>query len=81
VTIDRQEVLNALNPDVLTQLYETMCQLDADESVKVVILTGAGPKAFVAGADMAAMAAMSAGMEMTLDHGLEHEAVFSPVSF
>lgn len=59
VTIDRQEALNALNPDVLTQLYETMCQLDADQSVKVVIITGAGPKAFVAGADIAAMATMT----------------------
>lgn len=59
VTINRQEALNALNPEVLTQLYDTMCRLDADERVKVVILTGAGPKAFVAGADIVAMAALS----------------------
>lgn len=59
VTIDRPEALNALNPGVLKQLYEALCRLDDDESVKVIILTGAGEKAFVAGADIAAMAAMT----------------------
>lgn len=55
VVINRPKALNALNQDVLGQLYETMKKLDADQSVKAVILTGSGDKAFVAGADIAAM--------------------------
>lgn len=59
VTIDRPKALNALNPDVLRQLYETMDQLDQNDAVRVVILTGAGEKAFVAGADIASMSTMT----------------------
>ena len=55
VTINRPKALNALNPGVLRELYDTMDQLDSDSSVKVVIITGAGEKAFVAGADIASM--------------------------
>ena len=58
VTIDRPKALNALNPDVLSQLYQEMERLDCDESVRAVVLTGAGEKAFVAGADIAAMSTM-----------------------
>lgn len=59
VIIDRLKALNALNPEVLTALYDTMSELDKDLSVKVVILTGAGEKAFVAGADIASMSKMT----------------------
>ncbi len=59
VTINRPKALNALNPDVLRELYDTMDQLDSDSSVKAVIITGAGEKAFVAGADIASMSTMT----------------------
>lgn len=59
VTINRPKALNALNPDVLQELYNNMEQLDSDSSIKVVIITGAGEKAFVAGADIASMSTMT----------------------
>ena len=51
VTIDRPPV-NALNSDAYGELYETFYELSKDDSVHVVVLTGAGEKAFVAGADV-----------------------------
>jgi enoyl-CoA hydratase len=59
VTVDRQKALNALNADVLDALARAVAELDADATVRVVIVTGAGEKAFVAGADIAAMAGMT----------------------
>ena len=58
VVINRPKALNALNEDVLTALYNKMTELDQDRDVKVIILTGSGEKAFVAGADIAAMQQM-----------------------
>ncbi len=52
VTINRPEKLNALNHQVFSDLKTVFEQISTDESVKGVILTGAGPKAFVAGADI-----------------------------
>jgi enoyl-CoA hydratase len=56
VTINRPEALNALNYDVLLELQAEFHQLKDDRDVKVVVVTGSGEKAFVAGADVAAMA-------------------------
>jgi len=55
ITINRPKALNALNGDVLGQLEAILDRIKTDESVKVVILTGAGDKAFIAGADIAEM--------------------------
>ena len=52
VTIDRQKVLNALNMAVMTELREAFTSIKDDADVRVAILTGAGEKAFVAGADI-----------------------------
>jgi enoyl-CoA hydratase len=52
VTINRPKVLNALNTQTLDELRRVILELKQDESVRVVILTGAGEKAFVAGADI-----------------------------
>lgn len=56
LTIDRQKALNALNSEVLSELGDALLGLELDAEIKVVILTGAGEKAFVAGADIAEMA-------------------------
>lgn len=58
VLIDRQDVLNALNPQVVEQLGAAFEALKDDRSVLGVILTGAGNKAFVAGADIGVLATM-----------------------
>ena len=54
ITINRPGALNALNPEVLEQLKQCLQQAEK-EKAKVIVLTGAGEKAFVAGADIAAM--------------------------
>jgi len=58
VTIDREEKLNALNADVVREIGEVFSSLRDDDKVRGVILTGAGEKAFVAGADIGELAAM-----------------------
>ncbi|BDU75456.1 enoyl-CoA hydratase/isomerase family protein [Mesoterricola sediminis] len=58
VTLDRPEALNALNDGILAGLEEAFLALGREPSVRAVILTGAG-KAFVAGADIKAMAGLS----------------------
>jgi enoyl-CoA hydratase/carnithine racemase len=52
VTLNRPEVLNALNTHTLAELGRAMLDLKHDEHVRAVILTGAGHKAFAAGADI-----------------------------
>lgn len=59
ITVNRPESLNALNSQVLGELECTLYQVDKDSAAQVVILTGAGEKAFVAGADIKEMAAMT----------------------
>jgi len=56
VTLDRPEVLNALDYQTLGELVEALESLDADESVRCVVITGAGDRAFAAGADIKEMA-------------------------
>lgn len=56
VTINRPKVLNALNAQTLSELRSALLDLQADSSVRVVILTGAGERAFVAGADISELA-------------------------
>lgn len=58
VTIDRQDKLNALNSEVVGEIGEVFTSLRDDDAVRGVILTGAGQKAFVAGADISELAKM-----------------------
>ena len=55
VTINRPASLNALNGEVYTELYELFQEIENDAEVRVVILTGSGEKAFVAGSDITEM--------------------------
>jgi enoyl-CoA hydratase len=60
LTVNRPDALNSLSADVLRSLAAAIATLSARKQTRCVIVTGAGDKAFVAGADIAAMSAMSA---------------------
>lgn len=55
LTINRPKALNALNSETLAELNACLAELENNEDVKVVILTGSGEKSFVAGADISEM--------------------------
>ncbi len=60
VTINRPTKLNALNKATIEELHKAFTALNTDSSTKVIILTGSGEKAFVAGADISEFADFSA---------------------
>ena len=66
ITINRPDKLNALNREVFTDLDNAIDEVNADNNVKAVIITGAGPKAFVAGADITEFAGLSKDQAMDL---------------
>ncbi|MGM0693370.1 MAG: enoyl-CoA hydratase-related protein [Pseudomonadota bacterium] len=55
LTISRPKALNALNSDVLVELERVLAELETRDDLRAVLITGAGEKAFVAGADIAEM--------------------------
>jgi enoyl-CoA hydratase len=59
ITINRPQVLNALNVDTVLELECAVTKQDEDPDVRVIVITGAGDKAFVSGADIAAMREMN----------------------
>src|SRR5262245_51268034 len=56
ITINRPDKLNSLNKQTIEELHETLLEAENHKEISAVILTGAGPKAFVAGADIAEFA-------------------------
>lgn len=56
ITINRPDKLNALNKQTLEELHETLVSAENDKSIRALIITGSGTKAFVAGADIAEFA-------------------------
>jgi enoyl-CoA hydratase/carnithine racemase len=56
ITFNRPKVLNALNRKTIVELREALLNARGDDSVRVLVLTGAGEKAFVAGADISELA-------------------------
>src|SRR3990172_5077640 len=58
-TFHRPKALNALNSATIAELGQVLDAVDADRSLRALVVTGAGEKAFVAGADIAEMAALS----------------------
>ena len=60
LTINRPQVLNSLNSDVVRELECALYEVDLDVAVRAIVLTGAGEKAFVAGADIKEMSELSA---------------------
>lgn len=60
ITINRPQKLNALNKATITELHNAFKTLESDKNIKVILLTGSGEKAFVAGADISEFANFSA---------------------
>jgi enoyl-CoA hydratase len=84
ITLNRADKLNALNEELLTELGRVVRDLMRDADVRCAILTGAGDKAFAAGADIAAMSEMTAvqaKLFAELGHRVGHalEATHFPV--
>jgi enoyl-CoA hydratase len=71
VTVNRPQALNALDAATLAALVDTFAALAGEPGLRCVIVTGAGDKAFVAGADVKAMATMTPAEAATLA-GLAH---------
>ncbi|HTB96093.1 MAG TPA: enoyl-CoA hydratase-related protein [Terracidiphilus sp.] len=74
VTLDRPKVLNALNSATLGELEQAFAQLAADTSIRVILLTGAGGRAFAAGADIREIAVLNA--EKGESFSLRGQAIF-----
>lgn len=66
ISINRPEKLNALNKDVFTDLGHALDELYNNPEIKTAIITGAGPKAFVAGADISEFTGLSKDEAMAL---------------
>src|ERR1700730_12565650 len=68
ITLNRPKVLNALNRRTVEELQHALLDARGDEAVRVVILTGAGEKSFVAGADIGELARQTSvnGKEFSL---------------
>jgi len=89
LTVNRPQSLNALNSELLGELECALQRLELDASAKVVVLTGAGEKAFVAGADIKEMAEMTpleghafalAGQRLMLAMGKMRKPVIAAVN-
>ncbi len=74
ITINRPKVLNALNTQTLDELRHALLELQRDPAVRVVIVTGAGEKAFVAGADINELAVQTP--TSAREHALAGQHVF-----
>jgi enoyl-CoA hydratase len=70
-TINREKAYNALNAAVLKRLEEVFIEFESDDSVRVVIITGAGQKAFVAGADVKEIKEAGQGRPTLIKEGQE----------
>src|SRR5947208_15496800 len=66
ITINRPDKLNALNKTVITELDEVIDEVYSNDTIKSVIITGSGQKAFIAGADISEFLGLKAseGMEL-----------------
>jgi len=81
ITFNRPEVLNAFNPKMSEELKEAVKDIGGDKSVRVVVLTGAGDRAFMSGADI--NKTILAWVEVTKKGGSvldDHKVFFSPTS-
>jgi enoyl-CoA hydratase len=77
VTVNRPKVLNALNSQTIDELRRVFLDLKADDAVRVAILTGAGEKSFVAGADINELAVQTPASGR--EHALRGQHVFDVI--
>jgi len=77
VTINRPKVLNALNSETIGELAVAMLELQHDPAVRAIVLTGAGEKAFVAGADINELALLSPARGQ--QHARKGQTVFDAI--
>ena len=80
ITLNRPEKLNALSFGLVRELDEALTEYESDDAVKAVILTGAGERAFSAGADIHEMAGLS-GEELAQRQTFRGEATWHIASF
>jgi enoyl-CoA hydratase len=59
ITINRPEKLNALNKDVISELAEALTEIESNPEIRAALVTGSGPKSFVAGADISEFVGLS----------------------
>ena len=81
ITINREDKLNALNKTVIAELSEVMDEVYHNKDIKGAIITGAGPKAFVAGADISEFKGLDqeqARMLAKRGHTTFHKIEYSP---
>jgi enoyl-CoA hydratase len=76
IAINRPKALNALNPEVVKELGEALREIANNQEVRVLILTGTGDKAFVAGADIGTMSQMNP-LEAKRFSAAGHEVLFA----
>ena len=77
LTINRPDSLNALNQETLRELNEAVEEIYSDGSIKGVVLTGAGPKAFVAGADIKEFSGLN--QQKALEMALFGQKIFKKI--
>lgn len=75
VTLNRPEAMNALSKALRSELYKAMVALDADDEVSVVILTGAGERAFTAGLDLKELGSTPGAMGAANAEGADENPV------
>lgn len=75
VTLNRPQAMNALSKALRSELYKAMVRLDADEAVRVVILTGAGERAFTAGLDLKELGSQAGALGSANATGAEENPV------
>ncbi|MCB0842517.1 MAG: enoyl-CoA hydratase/isomerase family protein [Bacteroidetes bacterium] len=78
ITFNRPKVLNALNRQVLEELYQALEEARNNDKVKGIIITGAGDKAFAAGADISELSAQS--KEQAVENSLFGQKVFDTLA-
>src|SRR5690348_807994 len=77
VTINRPQVLNALNAQTLDEIGQVMAAFGTDPAVRSIVVTGAGEKAFVAGADISELASLSPAQAQA--HARSGQRVFDAI--
>lgn len=79
VTLNNPEKLNALSFAMWVQLGEVMCELDADEGLRCIVLRGAGDQAFAAGADISEFEQTRSNARVAKDYGDKIEGTMRAV--